>query len=292
VGLPARSPDLEKVAYREVSPFHAPDSAPQPGEELPSNLWVVNADGTNPHRLVDQGPTDTLSRSDAAWSPDGSWVAFTEQGVLSGSLVLIQPDGTRRFVAAVGSFAPPGGSGPVPPAWSPDGAALAYVGWDEQGRATLQTITPDGLTSRQYSAGFPYGGGPYWVPLEGDSGPPGVAYAVASEGGDLSWHVVDPTDGTIYPRPGGLTMVDTESGWTVQVRRDGLAVFSLDGPVVVALPEDIRAVSWGPGGAQMVIARAGIGLVLIDPQQGADEPITGGNDLAPVWTPPAWLVLP
>lgn len=291
VGQPSRSTDLSKVAYRVVSPFHIPDSESEVLNDLPNNIWVVDADGTNPHRLVDQGPTDTLHRSEVAWSNDGTHLIFTEQGGLFGSLVIIQEDGTQRFVITTGDFMPPDGQNPVAPAWSPDGQTIAYVVWDEQKAASLQTITPDGLTVQPYISGFEYRGGPFWAPLEGDSGPPGIAFALAGSLGETLWQVLDPTTGQIFPRPGGLVMVNEELAWMIHIQPDGLKLLNVDGLVDHAMPLSIEAVAWGPSGARLVMAQEG-GLMLFDFEADIERQITEGNDLTPVWMLPGWWVMP
>jgi Tol biopolymer transport system component len=50
------------------------------------NLWVVNADGTDPRVLVDCD-TDCLFLDDAAWAPDGSSVMFSRMREVDGAPV-------------------------------------------------------------------------------------------------------------------------------------------------------------------------------------------------------------
>ncbi|HTP07693.1 MAG TPA: fibronectin type III domain-containing protein [Anaerolineae bacterium] len=60
---PVWSPDGTKIAY---------DAA---GSDYWQNLWIVNADGSNPHVVFDEGGyADAWARS---WSPDGRYIAFT-----------------------------------------------------------------------------------------------------------------------------------------------------------------------------------------------------------------------
>ncbi|GIK62606.1 MAG: hypothetical protein BroJett018_04000 [Chloroflexota bacterium] len=291
VGRPVRDASLVTVAFRVVSPFHVPDSAPESLDALPNDIWIVNADGTNLHRLVDQGPADALYRSDAVWSWDGSQVFFTEQGGLFGSLVRINEDGTQRYVLTTGDFVPPDGLNPIAPALSPDGKLLAYVTWDEAGGASLQIINTEDLMVQPYASNFEYRGGPYWVPLEGDNGPPAIAFAIADSNGATLWHVMDPQTGQLAPHPNGLALVNEGLDWTIRPVGDGLRLFQTDTPQNRLLPTAWESISWGPTGARLVAAQEG-GLMLFDFETGYEIRITEGHDLTPVWMPPGWWVLP
>ncbi|MBZ0317118.1 MAG: LysM peptidoglycan-binding domain-containing protein [Anaerolineae bacterium] len=291
VGRPVRDASLVTVALRVVSPFHVPESVPKSLDSLPNDIWIVNADGTNLHRLVDQGPADALYRSDAVWSLDGSQVFFTEQGGLFGSLVRINEDGTQRYVLTTGDFVPPDGFNPIPPALSPDGRMLAYVTWDDVRVASLQTINTEDLSVQAYASNFEYWGGPYWVPLDGDNGPPAIAFAIADPNGTTLWHVIDPQTGQLAPRPNGLVLVNEGLDWTIRPVGDGLALFQTDTPQNRSLPSAWESVSWGPAGARLVAAHED-GLMLFDFETGYEIRITEGHDLTPVWMPPGWWVLP
>jgi len=59
---------------------------------LGMELWVMNADGTEPHPISPGGP---ISGAHPCWSPDGSQVAFTSPGALVGPEVA--PSGERPY---------------------------------------------------------------------------------------------------------------------------------------------------------------------------------------------------
>lgn len=65
--LPSWSPRGETIAY----------SRPGPGGDM--DLWLIDADGTNPRPLVIEDGDDLW----ASWSPDGSAIAFTVDGTLA-----------------------------------------------------------------------------------------------------------------------------------------------------------------------------------------------------------------
>jgi TolB protein len=72
-----RSPDASQIAYSS--------------DELGNfDVWVADADGSNPNRLtfdpgVDSGPS---------WSPDGQWLAFASQRDGDYDIYIMRPDGS------------------------------------------------------------------------------------------------------------------------------------------------------------------------------------------------------
>ena len=73
--LPAWSPDGTKIAYTRIDQPQRPDGA--------RDLWVVNADGTNPSWVE---LAADVSVREPRWSPDGTRISFTsETQLLAGS---------------------------------------------------------------------------------------------------------------------------------------------------------------------------------------------------------------
>ena len=81
-----------------------------------SELWVVDADGRRPRRLIEGG-----NPKNPEWSPDGRWILFE----LEGNLAVVSPMGGRpqlvRWIASSSGAA-----------WSPDGRSIAFVAWDDE----------------------------------------------------------------------------------------------------------------------------------------------------------------
>lgn len=106
---PSWSPDGTRIVFmREVSD--------QPGD---FRLFVVNADGSDAHRLT----RSDIRETQPAWSPDGSLIAFTGGRTRAVSDVyLVSADGStfRRLTSSRGFE--------VLPTWSPDGRWIAYAG--------------------------------------------------------------------------------------------------------------------------------------------------------------------
>jgi TolB protein len=90
-GSPAWSPDGKQIAFARNG----------------DGIWVVDADGTNPHMIAARG-------NNPDWSPDGTRLVYDVGG---DKVVVANADGTDPQVVTSGDD----------PAWSPDGLKLAVV---------------------------------------------------------------------------------------------------------------------------------------------------------------------
>ena len=103
---PAWSPNGKQIAFASERRFPLP------------HVWLMNADGSNPHVL-----TRAFAGEYPSWSPDGKRIAYATNAQLTDSgfeIVVVNADGTkaRRLTH--------NGSNDMGPAWSPDGKWIAF----------------------------------------------------------------------------------------------------------------------------------------------------------------------
>jgi TolB protein len=106
-----------------------------------TEIYVVDADGTNARRLTDDPGEDW----GASWSPDGTQIAFNSSR--SGDFEIYVMDADGRNVRQITS-----GDGPsVTPTWSPDGDRIAFTLRDDDGSGQVWSIAVDGSDRRDLS---------------------------------------------------------------------------------------------------------------------------------------------
>jgi len=109
------SPDGKRIAYVTTP-------ASKEGEHPVSTLWLIDADGETPRRMMASECAD----GNPSWSPDGRWLAFTSDRLDRGKpqAYVLQLDGGEAIRLTDAS----GGIGDV--SWSPDGRRLAFTARD------------------------------------------------------------------------------------------------------------------------------------------------------------------
>jgi TolB protein len=172
-------------------------------------LWLINADGTGQRVLSTPGLHQEMVDS-LSWSPDGLQLAvtlFNEPGPTQIGLV---PLGTAGRQSAHVLPTLPGGA--LDPAWSPDGAWLAFAG-REAFSLDIYAVRPDGSLLTRLTNDAQLARSPAWSP-DGAH----IAYLSNKTGFFEVWQVdvqLDPAGGLTTSTPRQLTRdlhVDAVSG--------------------------------------------------------------------------------
>jgi Tol biopolymer transport system component len=105
-GSPTWSPDGRRIAFTAYQGSNR-------------DLWMVNADGTNLHRLK---RTPRLFEGEVDWSPAGRWLVFDSGSWVSDVYVMRTNGRGLRNLTPGGGF-----EGAGQPTWSPDGRRIVYA---------------------------------------------------------------------------------------------------------------------------------------------------------------------
>jgi Tol biopolymer transport system component/putative hemolysin len=141
---PAWSPDGQHIA------FSSNRAGRSSGQAYATDIFVMNADGSDPHNLTDSATSDTSP----AWSPDGSQIVFQSDRDGNWEIYAMAADGSnpRNLTNSESSY-------DASPAWSPDGGTIAFDS-DRDGDREIYLMDADGsnvrrLTDRQGMDGLP-----------------------------------------------------------------------------------------------------------------------------------------
>ncbi|MFN0277839.1 MAG: hypothetical protein ACKVRN_04470 [Pyrinomonadaceae bacterium] len=147
--IPAFSPDGKKIAY----------VSQEASNSLAAKIKIMNSDGTNQTELT----SVTMNRfpnwaeweySSLSWSPDGSKIAFDDEG----EIFTINVDGSNRTNLTNHD------ADDIAPAWSPDGSRILFTS-NRVGYSTMHTMNSDGSDVKVLpSQGYGWDVSPEWSP--------------------------------------------------------------------------------------------------------------------------------
>ena len=150
---------LTPAGTRDISPTWSPDGTQLAFARDANSIWVMNRNGSNAHQIT----TSSCINYDPTWSSDGTHIAFWSSRDQCGSgsfeLYVMNSDGTnvRKLGTAKNSGAP---------AFSPDGATIAYAS-DQNGGPSgteIYTIKLDGTDAKRLTVSPGEDTDPAWSP--------------------------------------------------------------------------------------------------------------------------------
>ena len=118
---PVFSPDGTKIAYVD-------------GDRETSDIWIMNADGSEPARV-----TQNNTSYAPAFSPDGTKIAFVSTHDNGQQVYVINTDGTNQRKLEVGA-AGANIYAKFNPAFSPDGAKIYFAGFAQGAGGTAENL--------------------------------------------------------------------------------------------------------------------------------------------------------
>lgn len=158
-GIVSLSPDGSNVAALSnhgTDPVWSPDGTRIAFSD--GGIWVMGADGTNPHQVIGppEGTGPSRYRRSPSWSPDGAQLAFAA----GDGLYVMQADGSDPHSIVTRS-----GIGSV--AWAPDGSRIAFAASCQSRTcgSDIWTIRPDGSDLTRMTTSPADDVTPAWLPV-------------------------------------------------------------------------------------------------------------------------------
>lgn len=241
---------------------------------------LASCDPDKPIVLPDPVPEDY----DAAWSADGQWLAFqhTDPGSAP-SVMIARLDGTQRQVVVPNAGMPD---------WSPDGLALTFVQNQRIGKIVLATGTITWLSpAGAFSLGPAWSPNGATIAFSTNNGvntnPPDL-WTVASSGGTpvrvgLSGPPRSQTDDVDWS-PDSQHLVATVAGQ--EARLFVTTVGASDTTAFPSLGGDATQPAWSPLGNRIAYARlAGRADVWLVSPDGSGNRLLVADAIRPTWSP-------
>jgi Tol biopolymer transport system component len=105
---PAWSPDGERIVFRSYR------------TQRDGDIWIMNADGSNPVNLTPDPLPGVWDERRPAWSPDGTRIVYATNAAGNVDIWTMLPDGSDQQQITDSAELE------TEPAWSPDGTMIAY----------------------------------------------------------------------------------------------------------------------------------------------------------------------
>ena len=207
---PAWSPDGSRIAF----------SSDRDGGLANYEIYVVNADGSNPLRLTNSAQDD----SNPTWSPDGSRIAFSSKRDFGHpEIYVMNADGSGQT-----NLTNTNASNEAEPSWSPDGSSIVYlrVSSEFNGTFVLYRMGADGSNQTLLVNNAPVTSWmPAWQTLGGPAPPPPPAAPLYGVNG----RVTNSNQSPFNPPPlAGITM-QLSGAQSAVTQTDANGNYSFDG---------------------------------------------------------------
>ena len=230
-----------------------PPPLPPPGAlaftDGAGDIYVMNTDGSDRRRLTSDAAPFVLDAY-AAWSPDGSRIAFSRyDGYHAAEVYLINADGTNQVRLS------PQGAYDAHPSWSPDGSRIAFENrQDSVSNGEIYVMNADGTNRVRLTDNPQPDASPAWSP-DGNR----IAYWTYSASGNADIYVMN-ADGTNRVNLTDDAAFDTEPAWSPDGSRiafsrsvpggTDLSIVNADGTNLVRLTTLgwVAQPSWSPDG--------------------------------------------
>ena len=156
-----------------------------------NTIWVMNADGTNAHRVTPVGTSGDFSPS---WSPDGTRLVFAHNG----SLGVMNANGSGRATFDLGVNV-------SLPRWSPDGARILFTGNSIiSSEGDIYTVGPDGTDLVRLTM--------TGVSIRARWSPDGQRITYGQSGAESGVYTMQ-ADGSLQTRISGASIYDHDPTW-------------------------------------------------------------------------------
>ena len=119
------------------------------------DIYVMDADGSNLHRLTDNSEAD----HSPTWSPDGTQIAFVSDRSGDWNIYVMDADGEDEYLHRLTN----NDGYDANPAWSPDGSQIAFMS-NRAGDWDIYVMDADGSNLRWLAYTSNYEGYPAWSP--------------------------------------------------------------------------------------------------------------------------------
>jgi Tol biopolymer transport system component len=251
-----------------------------------TEIYVINADGTNERRLTNNSAADETP----AWSPNGEQIAFVSTGNGNEDIYVMNADGSDQRQLTDHE------DNDLHPDWSPDGTRIIFVS-DRDGDMEIYVMDSDGGNQRRLTHTSAGDMRPDWSPdgkqilFNSERDGNWEIYVMEADGGNQRRLTESPA-WELFPAwsPDGIKIVYFSMIGGVQ--KQDIYVMNADGTSVNQLTNNPNTVDedpvWSPDGSQIAFQsdRDGNYEIYIMDADGGNQRRLTNNSAGEYW--PAW----